>query len=190
MTDPVVNGDELGAMDSPASGSSSLYDALAVEGLIQANNESNENMQRLVESVRAETRARDRKVEVLEKNQHQLRVLSFVGVVAICCLIVMAVFNAYNTTATRRNAERAAQIALAVKQINQTMLDCTNGTGECGKKNAASLNYALNEIKKYELTVIYCARTNPQPLDPKGSKFRLCIEELYPNGPKLNSKDQ
>lgn len=177
--------------------SSPLFDALALEGLIQANNESNETMMRLVESVHSETKARDRKVEVLaknqevlERNQRQLRMLSVFGVIAILCLLAMAVFNAYNTTASRRNAERATEIVAEVRATNRFLLDCINATGACGKANVANMNKAMNEIKRYELTGLYCARTNPQPVDPRGDKFLACMKRLYPTGPVLDRKDQ
>lgn len=189
MIDP-VDSDYPGRAEQRDDRASALHNSLAVEELVQANQESNATMLRLVNSVRDETKARDRKVEVLEKNQHQMRQLSVLGIVAICCLLVMAVFNAVSIAGARRNAATTAAISEETHSINGTLLDCINSTGVCGQANAKAQVRFLDTVKLYELTVLYCARTNPQPLDPKGDKFLSCVAKLYPSGPALNRQDQ
>jgi hypothetical protein len=157
---------------------SHLHQALAIEELVRANANSNDTMIRLVQSVRDETKARDRKVDALEQSQKQMRVLTVVGIVAIFFLIAMAIFNATNVMATRDASHK-------VEQTNDLLLDCLNQQGDCGKWNARQQMYLLDEVKKYELTGFYCIRNNPADKDPKADAFLDCMNNLYPGGPQL-----
>lgn len=167
---------------------SRLHSALVVEELVAANNQSNNTMINLVETVRQETAARDRKVDALERSSHQMRILMVIGIIALVGLLVLATFNAINITQTRAAAHKQASIALNVQHTNDLLLDCLNSTGQCGQVNQANQAKILDEVKKYELTVIYCARTNPQPIDANGDKFIACVAKLYPGGPQLNGR--
>lgn len=167
---------------------SRLHEALALEELIRANAESSETMAALVESVHEETAARDRKLEQLAENNRQMHRLAWLLAAAMAVLMVMAVVNAVNISTARRSASQTADIARDARSTNQLLLDCLNATGSCGKQNAQAQKKILDEIKKYELTVIYCARTNPQQLDDSGSKFIACVDRLYPGGPDLNGR--
>lgn len=153
-----------------------LHQGLAIEELVRSNDESNRTMVSLVERVREETEARDRKVDALEKGHRQVRWVIVLAVILVLFLLTLGVINAINLTNTRAT--------------NQTLLDCVNATGACGQVNAESQTRILDTVKKYELTVLYCARTNPQPIDPKGDKFLACVDALYPGGPQLNRRNQ
>lgn len=169
-------------MTEPASGysnddrTSAQNNASAVEQLVAANEDSNRTMMALVDSVRQETAARDRKVESLDKNLRQMQWVTVLVGVAILILLTIGVVNAFNLAATRRT--------------NHTLLDCVNSTGICGQINAANQAKILDTVKLYELTVIYCARTNPANIDPKGDKFVECVTKLYPGGPALDRKGE
>lgn len=165
-----------------------LHEALALEELIRANAESNATMAALVERVQEETKARDRKLEQLAKNNREMHRLGWLIVVSMALLLVMAAINAFNIGQARKNAGVTAKIARDTRSTNQTLLDCLNAAGQCGKQNAQQQKTILDEIKKYELTVIYCARTNPQQVDATGGKFIACVDRLYPGGPDLNGR--
>jgi hypothetical protein len=169
----------------------------AMEQLVTANEQSNRTMLDLVESVRQETVARDRKVEALdknlqalEKNLRQTRWITGLVAFAIAVLLTIGTINAINLAAARKQAQQTRETAAQAAQINQTLLDCVNSTGVCGQVNQENQARILDTVKMYELTVIYCARTNPQPVDPKGDKFLDCVTKLYPGGPKLDRKNQ
>lgn len=185
MTEPQIPSDEPGDAEERTS---RLHNALAMEELVSANARSQATMIKLVESVRAETKARDRKVDALAMAQKSAQRGQRIGIVALVCLLFMAVFNAFNVLETRHNAERSAKIADDVKKTNSLLLDCVNSSGECGKWNAEQQRKTLDEIKKYELTGFYCIRNFPATADPDGEKFLTCMERLYPGGPKLNGK--
>lgn len=167
-----------------------MSNAEAVEQLVAANEESNRTMVALVEGVRRETAARDRKVEALDKNLAQLRWVTVLVGAAILILLTIGVINATNLSAARKSAKQTKDIAVQTNAINQTLLDCVNSTGACGQVNAENQAKILDTVKLYELTVIYCARTNPANVDPKGDKFLVCVGKLYPGGPKLDRQNQ
>lgn len=182
MTQPVPDPEE----QTP----SELRSSLAINELIAANEASNRTMTDLVDTVRSETKARDRKVDALDKNLHQMRLVTFLVAVTMVVLLALAVTNAFNLSAARKSAKQTKDIAAAVQTTNQTLLDCVNSTGVCGQVNSANQSKILDTVKQYELTVIYCARTNPANLDPKGDKFLVCVNKLYPGGPQLNRQNQ
>jgi hypothetical protein len=154
----------------------SMTDAAAVEHLVAANQESNRTMMALVDGVRRETVARDRKVESLDKNFRQMQWVTVLVGAAILVMLVVGVFNAFNLAATRKT--------------NHTLLDCVNSTGSCGQANQANQAKILDTVKLYELTVLYCARTNPRDVDPNGDKFIACVNTLYPGAPQLNRQGE
>jgi hypothetical protein len=161
--------------------SARLQSALAVEELVAANNESNQTMMALVEHVRQETVANDRKIEELRRNTKQFRNLMYALVVTMAFLLVIAGVNAYNLAESKKEQEQ-------IEAINRTLLDCQNSTGECGRANAQNQKRLLDEVKEYELTGFYCIRTNPAQRDPDGDAFLKCMDRLYPNGPTLNGR--
>jgi cytoskeletal protein RodZ len=167
-----------------------LHAALAVEELVAANHESNQTMLSLIDRVREETAARDRKVDSLDKNIRQTRWLLFIGIGAVVILLLVGVINATNLYKSRKTQQQTKAIADQTAQTNRTLLDCLNSTGQCGQINQASQAKILDTVKQYELTVIYCARTNPANVDPKGDKFVACVAKLYPGGPTLNRDGQ
>lgn len=173
---------------SPTPDNSKLHSALALEELIRANAESNDTMKNLVDHIQAETDARDRKIDELARNTRSMHRMAIALACAMAILIGIAIINATNLAAGRKNAARTAAIAQDTRQTNETLLDCLNSRGKCGSYNAAQAALTLDEVKKYELTVIYCARTNPLTEDPKGVKFIACVERLYPGGPELNGR--
>lgn len=181
MTDPV------GGL-SDGERASALHSALAVEELIAANNQSNKTMMNLVERVQDETAARDRKVEALERSHRQVRWVIVLAVILALFLIALGIINAVNLNSTRRSQSQVAQIAANADQTNRTLLDCINARGACGQANAAAQRQVLNQVKLYDLTVIYCARTNPISVDADGTKFVACVKSLYPDGPTLDLK--
>lgn len=165
-----------------------MHDALAVEELVAANHQSNQTMLDLMDHVRRETEARDRKVDVLEENNRQTRLLLFMVGGAVVVLILLAIFNAIGITSARRNAERTTAIAANVDKTNQTLLDCINSRGQCGQVNAANQLELLDEVKKYNLVGFYCIRTNTAVKDPKAIAFQACMQRLYPGGPTLSGR--
>jgi uncharacterized integral membrane protein len=160
----------------------------AIEELVRANSESNTTMQRLVDHVRKETEARDRKIDALDRTQRTMRWLLAVCTVSTIVLLIIAVINTTNIAAQRRSAARQAAIGMQVQQTNKTLLDCLNSTGACGQINQQQQNLLLDKVKQYELTGFYCIRTNPALKDPNGELFLKCMERLYPGGPTLNGR--
>lgn len=181
MSEPQENSDAKAAR---------LHNARAIEELVVANEESNRTMLSLVEGVHQETAARDRKVDALDRNLKQMRWITRLFGFAIVVLMAVGVFNAINLNKQRRNQQQIKDIAASTESTNRTLLECLNATGECGKVNAENQGRILDSVKRYELTVVYCGRTNPQPVDPKGDKFLACIARLYPGGPTLDRKNQ
>lgn len=155
-----------------------------------ANHESNQTMLTLIDRVREETAARDRKVDSLDKNLRQMRWVTGLVASAIVILLTIGVINAINLSSARKSAKQTKDIAAATSATNRTLLDCVNSRGACGQVNAANQGKILDTVKLYELTVIYCARTNPSNVDPKGDKFVQCVAKLYPGGPVLNRQGQ
>lgn len=153
----------------------------AVEDLVAANRESNKTMIALVEHVQRETAARDRKIAVIERGNRQTRTLTYLLASAMLIVLTLAVINAYNLAATRKQADQLGQ-------INTFLLDCINSTGDCGRRNAEAQGRLLDEVKKYELTGFYCARNNPAIRDPEGDAFLACMKRLYPGGPTLEGR--
>ena len=152
-----------------------------IDELVTANKDSNVTMLALVEEVRRETVARDRKIAVLEKNNRLVMYLTTLMCVTTVILLGLAIVNAVNIAQTR---DQAAQL----RAVNETLLDCVNLTAECGRANAESQKRLLDEVKKYELTGFYCIRTNPAQRDPEGEAFLDCMERLYPGGPTLSRR--
>ncbi len=140
----------------------------------------------LVETVRRETEARDRKIAAMAHQQRQLRWAIVLVCVGITILLVVAAINATNIAANRKQADQIALVAAKVDRTNSLLLDCLNATGQCGKVNAEQQQRLLSEVKKYELTGFYCIRTNPADRDPRGEAFLKCMERLYPGGPTLD----
>lgn len=157
---------------------SRLHQAMAVEELVRANAESNDTMVRLVKSVRDETKARDRKVEALDKSVRQQRVLMYIGVFCVFILLTIAIVNAVNISSQRATSRQ-------VQSTNELLLDCLNRQGQCGRWNAEQQALLLDEVKRYELTGFYCIRNNPADKDPNGKSFLACVNRLYPGGPQL-----
>lgn len=160
--------------------SSNLRNAMEFDSLVEANNESNRTMLALVNTVRAETAARDRKVDALDRNIRQMRLVIVMVAATIVVLLTIGVFNAINLNQTRESQHQ-------VEALNQTVLDCVNGTGDCGRINAQNQDRVLNEVKKYNLIGFYCIRNNPATDDPQGADFLQCMARLYPGGPTLPS---
>ncbi|MET0698591.1 MAG: hypothetical protein ABWY93_02905 [Mycobacterium sp.] len=157
----------------------------AIQELIRANTASNNTMRQLIASVQAETRVRDRKVELLIATQRHVRNLMRTVIVVMALVLLVAGLNAYNINAGKRNAAQTAAILERVNVNNGLLLDCLNRTGRCGQVNAEQERQVLNEVKRYELTVIYCARSNLQATDVANRLFLACINRLYPGGPAL-----
>lgn len=179
MSDPAVPDEERAGR---------LHSALALEELVAANHSSNKTMMALVDQVRKETEARDRKIDVLEQNNKQTRLLLYMVGGAVVILVLLAIFNAIGITAARENVDTTAKIARNVDVTNQTLLDCLNSQGVCGQVNAAQQQEILDEVKKYNLVGFYCIRNNPGTADPKAEKFLKCMERLYPGGPTLTER--
>jgi hypothetical protein len=135
--------------------SARMHTAMAMEQLIQANAESNATMVELIEGVRRDGQARNRKVDLLEAQQRQMKRLFLLAVAAIACLLLLAVFNAFSLTSTRRNTAQTKVVA--EQQVG-----------------------LIQEVKRYQLTIFYCARVNPQPTDPSGEAFLACVAKAYP----------
>lgn len=132
----------------------------AMEDLVNANSESNRTMLALVEQVRRETEARDRKIDVMERSQRQMRVLVYLVGVATVILLAVAVVNAFNIAQARDQQRQVRAIASQQPEI-------------------------VERVKEYNLVGFYCIRTNPASEDPQGEAFLKCMQRLYPNGPTL-----
>lgn len=155
--------------------------AVAIEDLVAANRESNRTMVALVEHVQRETAARDKKIAVIEHGNRMTRMLTYLLASAMIVVLALAVVNAYNLAATRKQADQ-------LTQLNTFLLDCVNSTGECGRRNAEAQRQLLDKVKQYELTGFYCARNNPAIRDPEGDAFLACMKRLYPGGPTLEGR--
>lgn len=153
----------------------------AIDDLIAANESSNRSMLALVESVRQETAARDRKIDVLEKNHRQMNYVMAAVCAAIAVMLALGTVNAINLASGRAQQEQ-------IRQLNGVMLDCVNSTGACGQANAVQQARILDSVKQYELTGFYCLRNNPGTADPKGEAFLACMKRLYPGGPTLQGR--
>ncbi len=153
----------------------------AMEGLAAANTASNQTMLNLVEQVRRESEARERKIEVMAKTNQQTRVLTYILCAVTAIMLVLAVVNAFNIASTRDEQR-------SIESINRTLLDCVNATGECGQINQQTQKQFLDEVKKYNLIGFYCIRNNPGTADPKAEKFLECMQRLYPGGPTLSER--
>lgn len=159
-----------------------------VEHLAQMNARSNETMMNLVEKVRQDAYMREKKVDLLDEGLRQTRrLIAMVGLVLVV-MVGIGVINAVNIGQARRNAAVTAKTASDAGHTYALLLDCLNGSGECGKLNAENQKKLLDEVKLYELTVLYCVRINPQVDDPDGDDFIACVERLYPGGPKLQNR--
>ena len=161
----------------------------ALHALTQATMESNAAMTRLSTEVHHDTEARERKVELLEVAQRQTRkLLGLLGVILVL-LFVVAVINAGNIHRTRQNAAVTRAIAEDTQSTYKLLLDCLDQrNGQCGQRNAVRTRAILDEVKLYELTGFYCARTNPLIEDPRGERFLACMKRLYPGGPELSGR--
>lgn len=164
------------------------HTAEQVEELARANAESNATMMSLVAKVQQDAAMRERKVDLLEKGLQQThRLLIMVGI-ALVLMVILGIVNAVNITEARKQAAVTAGIAKNAQGTYALLLDCINSRGECGKQNAEQNKRVLDEIKRYELTGFYCARTNPLSEDPNGDKFLACMDRLYVGGPKLSGR--
>jgi hypothetical protein len=159
-----------------------------VDDLVRANAKSNATMMRLVEKVREDAQMRGRKVELLDQSMRQTRRLLIMVAATLVLLMGLGVVNAVNLNDARHNAAVTAATAKNADSTYTLLLDCLNARGECGKLNAQSQKRLLDEVKLYELTVLYCVRINPLVADPRGAQFIKCVNELYPGGPQLNTK--
>jgi hypothetical protein len=162
-----------------------MPDRVDVDELIAANQASNRTMLSLIESVRQETVARDRKITAMEKQQSQLRWAIGLVCLGISILVAVGVINAVNINTSRRQQGQLAEVGAEVDRTNRTLLDCMNATNECGKINARRQMLLLDEVKRYELTGFYCIRQNPAEADPDADAFLKCMQRLYPGGPEL-----
>ena len=153
----------------------------ALEDLVAANLSSNETMLALVDTVRAETAARDRKIDILAKNHRQMNWLLGAVSGAVCLMLGLGTINAINLAAAKDQQDQ-------IREINSTLLDCVNSTGNCGQINAQNQARILDQVKQYELTGFYCIRNNQATVDPKGEAFLKCMEKLYPGGPMLQGR--
>jgi len=162
--------------------------AQQVEDLIAANAASNNTMLNLVEKVQQDAELRGKKVELLQEEARQTRKQILIASVGVVLMLIIGVANAINLNEARHNA---AVVAATAKDANGTytlLLDCLNPAGVCGKQAAEQNVHTLDEIKKYELIVLYCVRINPAVADPKGEAFIACVNRLYPGGPQLQDR--
>lgn len=162
--------------------------ATRVEQLVAANQASNDTMRKLVENVREDAYLREKKIDLLEQGLKQTHKVLLLCVVSVILMMIIGVINAANISSARHNAAVTAQTATDAARTYAILADCLNQAGACGRNNAKNTVRVLDEIKKYELTVIYCARTNPLAEDPEGGKFIACVKRLYPTGPELNGR--
>lgn len=160
--------------------------AAAIAELSRSTTESTSTMEHLVEQVRRDANAREKKIQVLEVTLDRTRRLQqFMGA-GLVLLLALAVFNASTLSAVRANALVSADIAKDSQGTYRLLLDCLDQVhGACGKQTAVQTAKLLEQIKQYELTVIFCARTHPAVEDPDGVKFRVCVNQLFPGGPQL-----
>lgn len=157
-----------------------------VENLVNANAASNETMVRLVARVQDDAHLREKKVDLLEEGQTQMRRLLYMVAAVLVLMVGVGVINAVNIYDARKNAAVTAQTARDASSTYALLYDCLNQQGECGRKNAIAQKKLLDEVKLYELTVIFCVRTNPLVEDATGDKYLACVDRLYPGGPQLD----
>lgn len=159
-----------------------------VEQLARANEASNATLLRLVERVQQDAKMRQRKVDLLEEGQRQQHKLMILVAAVLIMMVVVGVINAINIYDTRRNAAAVAATAKDAQRTYKLLLGCLDVNEPCGKNGAERTKESLEEIKRYELTGFYCARTNPVAVDPSGDKFLECMNRLYPGGPQLKDR--
>lgn len=152
-----------------------------VEDLAEANERSNQTLLSLVQRLGRDAAVREKKVDLLEHNVKQTRKITIMVVIALVLLIPIGIINAININ----NAQHAARDSAGTFNL---LLDCLNPQGECGKRSSTRSANLLEEIKRYELTVIFCARTNPAIDDEDGEEMLACVNRLYPGGPQLDLK--
>lgn len=162
----------------------------ALNHLSQTNVESNATMVGLAGEVKRDADARERKVELLEAAQRQTRhLLALVGIILVL-MVAVGVINASNIYRTRQNAAVTRGIAEDTRSTYTLLLDCLDTTnGTCGKQNTTRTAALLDDLKRYELVAIYCARLNPRVDDPTDAGFFTCIQQHYPNGPTVDKSD-
>lgn len=160
----------------------------SVDDLVRANTESNATMLALVASVQAEAEANSHKVDLLENGQRQTRRLLVMVSVLLIVMVLLGIANAINISSTRHNAAVTADAARDANGTYALLLGCLNPDGDCAKRGAAQNRATLDEVKLYELTVLYCARINPAIADPQGADFLECAKRLYPTGPTLKNR--
>ncbi len=156
-----------------------------VERLAKATVTSNETLARLAEEIRADADARERKVALLEIGQRQNRKLLSIGAIILGLLFIIAAINATNIGRASRQASVTADIARDSQNTYQLLLGCLDVNAPCGKQNADLTRTILGDLKTFNLTVIYCARSNPSAEDRSGDKFFACVEKYYPDAPNL-----
>lgn len=159
-----------------------------VEALARANAASNATLLRLVDRVREDAHMRERKVELLEEGQTQTRKLLVLVSAVLAALVIIGIINAVNIHDTRQNAATVAATANDAQRTYTLLLGCLDVNEPCGKNGAERTKESLEEIKLYELTVLYCVRINPLVQDPGGDKFLECVNRLYPGGPQLKDR--
>jgi hypothetical protein len=156
-----------------------------IEQLVRANQESNDTMRRLVDNVRHDAEMREKKINLLEAGIQQThRIIWMVGVVFLL-LIGLAIVNAVNLTRARQQASVTARTARDANRTYALLLDCLNDRGECGSRSAAANKAVIDDVKRHQLAVIYCARIHPQAADPDAQQFLKCVAQIYPGGPTL-----
>jgi len=159
--------------------------AAQVEALAQANAQSNKTLRSLVEKVRDDAYMREKKVDLLEVGLKQTTRVMWLVAVVLALIFSMAIVNFNNVSAARRNAEVTANVARNAQATNELLYGCLRPDTECSRSNQDAQRKILDEIKKYELTALYCLRINPGAEDPRGDEFIACINRLYPGGPQL-----
>lgn len=159
--------------------------AAQVEALAQATARSNKTMLDLVERVRHDAEAHERKVDLLAAGLRQTTRVLWLLAVVLVAVLAMAFINFATIAEAKRNGAVTAQAARDAQSTYKLLYGCFEPNSQCSKVNAAKQKTALDEIKKYELTALYCLRTNPGADDPRGDKFIACLNTLYPGGPQL-----
>lgn len=158
----------------------------ALAELSRSTTESTSTMEGLVEQVRRDADARELKIQVLERNLSRMQRLQNLVLVGLAGLLILGVFSAISLNQARRNALVTANIARDSQGTYGLLADCLDQVhGTCGKRTAAQTAAVLAQIKQYELTVIFCARSHPSVDDRDGAKFTTCVNTLYPGGPQL-----
>lgn len=172
---------ETGERGEPGAPGQPWDSGAALDSLVAATSRSNWTMTALLEEIRLAAEARDKKIAAIEEAAEQSRLLSYLATGGLVLLLILGVVTLYNVSLTNsQNADIAG--------INETLLDCVNSTGDCGRVNAASQAKILDTVKQYELTGFYCIRTNPAAMDPTGEALLACMERLYPGGPTLKNR--